>query len=46
MIQLYEWLFAWLPSPIGILFGALLGLSIVFIVLRLVKLALDALPFL
>lgn len=46
MRAIYDILFAWIPSTaLRVIFVGLFALALIFIVLRLVKLVLDALPF-
>lgn len=47
MSAVYQFLFGWCPTlAIRTAFAGLLALAVVFIVLRIVKIVLDALPFL
>lgn len=39
-------MFSWLPSPISEVLAGLLALFVIFLVVRIVTLVLDALPFL
>lgn len=46
MSVIYQLLFGWLPAPIASAFLGLFVVAIIFIVLRIVKIVLDSLPFL
>lgn len=46
MIALYNLLLAWLPSGIRLVFLGLIALSLLLLVFRVMKIALDATPFL
>lgn len=44
--QIYLLLFGWLPPVVAVLFLGLFSTLIVFLILRIVKIILDSLPFL
>jgi len=47
MINLWTLLFGWIPdNTIRLAIGGLLAIAVLFIILRIVKIVLDALPFL
>lgn len=46
IVSFWANLFSWLPSPIALSFAGLVALFVIFLVVRIVTLILDALPFL
>lgn len=42
---IYTFLFLWLPAPIAASFLGLFAVLVLFLVLRIVKIVLDSLPF-
>lgn len=46
MSDIYQMLIAWLPAPLVVLILGLFALLIVLLVMRIVKIVLDTLPFL
>lgn len=46
MSAIYQLLFGWLPARIAAVFLGLFAIIIIFLVLRIVKIVLDSLPFL
>ena len=46
MGALWHTLFLWLPAPVALAFSGLFTLLLILIVLRIVKIVLDSLPFL
>lgn len=45
MSVIWSLFFAWLPAPIALAFAGLTAIFIIFLTLRLVKVVLDAIPF-
>lgn len=46
MMGLYHLLLAWMPSGLALVAFGLIALLVVFIIFRIMKIVLDALPFL
>lgn len=46
MSEIYQFLMSWLPAPLAILILGLFALLIILLVMRIVKIVLDTLPFL
>lgn len=46
MSQIYQYLLSWVPSGLAIAILGLFALLVILLVLRIVKIVLDSLPFL